>query len=264
MLTSILPAQEGWEVGGWAGASNYFGDLNTNYRFNDTKLAGGIIARYNFNNRLSLKFGGNFGQIAADDKKSTNNYERVRNLNFKSNILEGMTAFEFNFLPYVHGSRDEFFTPYVFAGASIFSFNPKGGRDTDADGSYDEWAELQILGTEGQFQGEEYFTVAASFVYGLGFKIDVSPEWSLNIAVSSRSLFTDYLDDVSTSYPDMGDLENLRGNDAVFFSDRSPEVFPEPIGILGRQRGDSTTNDFFAFFQVGIVRYFGGVKCPTP
>ena len=33
--------------------------------------------------------------------------------------------FEFNFLPYIHGSRDYFFTPYLFAGFSVFSFNPK-------------------------------------------------------------------------------------------------------------------------------------------
>jgi len=28
-------AQKGWELGGWIGASNYFGDLNTNFRIND-------------------------------------------------------------------------------------------------------------------------------------------------------------------------------------------------------------------------------------
>ncbi len=264
LLTSLSFAQQGWEAGGWLGVSNYYGDLNTNYRFDDVNLAGGIIARYNFNNRISLKFGGNYGRVAADDKKSTNNYEKVRNLNFRSDILEGMAALEINFLPYTHGSRDEFFTPYIFFGASVFNFNPEGGRDTDGDGEYDEWLELQILGTEGQFQGEEYFTVSGAFVYGLGFKVDVSTEWSLNVAVSSRALFTDYLDDVSTTYPDMGDLENLRGADAVFFSDRSSEVAGESIGILGRQRGNSTTNDFYAFFQVGIVRYFGDIKCPTP
>ena len=34
-------AQYGWEAGGWAGVSYYFGDLNTNFRLNRQALAGG-------------------------------------------------------------------------------------------------------------------------------------------------------------------------------------------------------------------------------
>ena len=34
-----------------------------------------------------------------------------------------------------------------------------------------------------------------------------SYEWSFEFEISARKLFTDYLDDVSTAYPDIDDLE---------------------------------------------------------
>ena len=43
----------GWEAGGQIGVSNYFGDLNTNWRLDRMHLAGGLNARYNFNDRLA-------------------------------------------------------------------------------------------------------------------------------------------------------------------------------------------------------------------
>ncbi len=268
LISFTSQAQQGWEVGGWVGASHYLGDLNTSYDLTHPKLAGGAIIRYNFNERLCLRFGANYGSVIADDKWSSNNFEKARNLNFKSHILEGLAQFEFNFLPYIHGSRDKFYTPYLFGGFSIFSFKPLAGQDTTGDGEYDNWVELQPLGTEGQFQGEEYFTVQPAFVYGFGFKIDLTVDWSVNVELSSRALFTDYLDDVSTRYPDMDDLESLRGPLAVEFSDRSGELGPTGdagtfnIGEFGRQRGNSQNNDMFAYLGVGIVYYFGSIKCP--
>ncbi|MCB0553559.1 MAG: hypothetical protein KDD02_08415 [Phaeodactylibacter sp.] len=251
-------AQKGWEAGGWLGATYYFGDLNTNYDLSTPGLAGGIITRYNFNNRLCLKMGANYGKVMADDARSDNAYERARNLSFESNILEGVFQFEFNFLPYNHGSKDEFFTPYVFAGFNVFHFNPKAEYQG-------ELVELRPLGTEGQFKGEEYYSVNGGWVYGLGMKLDLSYELSLNFELSARSLFTDYLDDVSTVYPDKGDLRRSRGDLAVALSDRSielPGVEDSQIGRKGTQRGNSNNNDSFVMLGVGLVYYFGDIECP--
>ncbi len=255
---SSVQAQMGWEAGGWLGTSNYFGDLNTSFRFNRLGLAGGLVGRYNFNTRICLKFSANYGSVSAYDSDSDNSFEQTRNLHFKSNIFDGTAQFEFNFLEYVHGSKDKFFTPYLFAGLSVFHFNPKAELD-------DEWIALQPLGTEGQFRGEEYSTVQGALAYGVGLKLDLSYEWSLNFEISSRRLFTDYLDDVSTVYPDMDDLESLRGEQAVLLSDRSV-IGPNeiPIGQPGRQRGNSNVNDIYIFAGVSLVYYFGDIRCPYP
>lgn len=254
-----LAAQRGWEAGGWLGASYYFGDLNTNYNLSMPGLAGGIIGRFNFNDRICVKFSGNMGQVMGDDAVSKNSFERARNLSFRSRIIEGAAQLEFNFLPYRHGSRDEFFTPYLFGGLNVFHFNPKAEYQG-------QWVELRPLGTEGQFKGDEYYSVNAGLVYGFGFKIDLSYEWSLNIEVGARTLFTDYLDDVSGFYPDNDDLRRARGNMAADLSDRSiviPGVNEGKIGQAGRQRGSTTISDSYVLLGIGVVYYFGDLKCPS-
>ena len=253
-----LNAQKGWEAGGWIGGSHYFGDLNTNFRLSNPGLAGGLIARYNFDDRICLKFSGNIAQVSADDADSNNQFERARNLSFRSLIYEGAAQLEFNFLPYVHGSNDEYYTPYLFGGFSVTNFNP----EAQLDGT---WYELRPLGTEGQFRGEEYYSVTGAFAFGGGFKIDLSYELSLNFEIAGRYLFSDYLDDVSKTYPDKDDLEGLRGPLAVEFSDRSlliPGVNDGEIGAEGRQRGSNQSNDSYYMIGVGIVYYFGDLKCP--
>ncbi len=261
LLITLLPmasfAQQGWEVGGWLGVSHYFGDLNTRFDVLHPGPAGGAIARYNFNKRLCLRFGANYGYVGANDANSKNSFEQRRNLSFNSHIFEGAATFEFNFMPYTHGSRDEFFTPYLFGGFSVFHYNPKAKHNG-------EWIKLQQMGTEGQFKGEEYFLTQPALVYGLGIKWDLTPEWSMNVELNARYLFTDYLDDVSTVYPEMDDLEALRGELAVMMSDRSiPDAEGILIGQPGRQRGDDSNNDYFTFFGIGVVRYFGKLKCPS-
>ncbi|MCB9082638.1 MAG: hypothetical protein H6555_13115 [Lewinellaceae bacterium] len=254
-----LWGQRGWELGGWLGASHYFGDLNTSYSLRSPHLAGGVVARFNFNNRVCVKFSGNYGEVSADDALSNNVYERARNLSFRSSIIDGAAQIEFNFLPYTHGSRDEYFTPYLFGGFSAFAFNPQAQYQG-------EWVDLRPLGTEGQFRGEEYYTVSGTFVYGIGLKFDVTPRWSVNLEFSARNAFTDHLDDVSTVYADSRDLLRQRGPIAVALADRSldvPGVDNSQLGRPGSQRGNANNKDHFAFLQAGMVYYFGSLRCPT-
>lgn len=260
LFSSIgLWGQEGWEVGGWLGVSHYFGDLNTNFRLGDPGYAGGVVARYNFNKRLCFKLSGNYGNISAQDADSENLFERARNLSFRSTVVDGTAQMEFNFLTYTHGSKDEFFTPYLLAGFTVFYFNPQA----EYNGT---WVDLRPLGTEGQFRGEEYYTTQFGLAYGMGLKIDLSYRWSLNLELSARHLFTDYLDDVSTVYADKDDLEKLRGDVAVALSDRSlllPGINEDgALSQPGRQRGNSVTKDAYAFLGLGLVYYFGDLKCP--
>lgn len=258
LLAQMAIAQKGWEAGGWLGVSYYFGDLNTNYSLDRPGFAGGGIARYNFNNRIAAKMSVNYGKISAEDANSRNAFERARNLSFESTIVDGAFQLEFNFLPYTHGSKDEYYTPYLFAGFSAFYFNPKA----ELDGTL---YELRPLGTEGQFKGEEYYTVNGAFVYGIGFKVDLSYEWSLNFELSGRQTFTDYVDDVSTVYTDIDDLLKARGEIAAQLADRSidiPGVNNSQIGVEGTQRGNSNNKDALIFLQVGLLYYFGDLRCP--
>lgn len=259
-LVAYFPlfAQKGWEAGLWLGGSHYFGDLNTSYDLGMPGPSGGILARYNFNNRVCLKFSANAGSVKADDARSENPYEKARNLNFTSSLLDGSAQIEFNFLPFVHGSKQEFFSPYLFGGFSAVYFNPM----TEYNG---EMMELRPLGTEGQFKGEEYYSISGALLYGFGLKISLNYEWSINIELGGRSLFTDYLDDVSTVYPRKSDLLKQRGEVSVALSDRTLDIpgVDSNLGEFGTQRGNSNTKDQFIMLGVGIVYYFGDLECPA-
>lgn len=267
LFVSGLQAQAGGEFGGFAGVAHYFGDLNTDFALKDPGYAVGIIGRYNFNERTAIKLTGSIAQVSAYDFDSNNTFEQRRNLDFQSRILDVSAQFEFNFLPFVHGSNSEFFSPYLFAGFSVTHFNPQTEvcnssitTPVSQCNGGTSLVDLRPLGTEGQFKGEEYYTVAGGLAFGAGFKVSLNYEWSINVELSGRRLFTDYLDDVSTTYTDVDDLQNLRGPLAVALSDRSSPA----IGGVNRQRGSSKTKDAFGMLTVGIVYYFGDLKCPTP
>lgn len=242
----------GWELGGWVGGSNYFGDLNTEWRVNRTHLAGGAAARYNFNDRIAVRLGASYAKISGYDSDSGNPFEQRRNLQFRSNIGDVTAQMEFNFLPYIHGHRDYYFTPYIFLGPSFYFFNPKA----DLNG---KTYNLREYGTEGQFRGNEYKTSQGAIAYGMGFKIDLSYRWSINGELSARRLFTDYIDDVSGTYADIRDIRAQRGDVGAALADRSGEP---AIGVEGRQRGNGKKNDAFVLIGVGVQYYFGYIRCP--
>jgi len=251
-------AQRGWEAGVGVGVAHYFGDLNTEFNLAEPGLSVSGIARYNFNHRLALKFAGSYGQVMADDADSRNIYEQARNLNFESDIWDAAVQFEFNFMHYEHGSKDAFFSPYLFGGFNVFYFNPTTMHEGDV-------VELQPLGTEGQFRGEEYSRADLGLVYGGGIKVSVDYRWSLNLEISARRLYTDYLDDVSTVYADPDVLEDFRGPLAAELADRSiavPGVNPEDVGRPGRQRGNAKPTDSYVFTRVSVLYYFGDLRCP--
>lgn len=253
----ILKAQKGFEVGAWAGVAHYFGDLNNLYRINEPGLAGGLIGRYNYDTRLSTRLQLNYLRIRGNDSKSSNAFDLRRNLSFYSNIIEIAPAMEINFLTLKHGSRDNFISPYMYAGFSVFYFSPKAKYNGQT-------ISLRALGTEGQLPGQEYKEISSSWLIGGGVKMDLNAIWSINVDLGYRAAATDYLDDVSGFYPDYTELANNRGLLAVDLSDRSvagPDV--QKIGLSGTQRGDSKESDAFLSLGINLVYYFGKLRCPA-
>lgn len=250
--STIVSGQKGWEVGGWLGSSFYYGDLNNEINLKSPGLAGGLLTKWNYNSRLSARGSINYGRISANDANSNNNFDVNRNLNFYSDVFDLTGGFEFNFFEHVRGSKFETYTPYVFLGASIFHFNPK----TELDGvtySLQEW------GTEGQDIGEEYLRISTGITLGGGFKYDIASDITLSVEYTTRRVFTDFIDDVSTTFPDFNTLEAVRGPIAVQLSDRA---LIDGIGIEGRQRGNSTDNDYYSFISFSITKFFGRLECP--
>jgi hypothetical protein len=239
------------EVGLFFGAANYKGELSPHLFNKDfIHFAMGGFYRHNWNRHWSYNFELNYGRISGDDALAETGFERNRNLSFYSDIIEFSPLIEFNFFPYETGNSEFPFTPYLFTGISVLRFNPKttyNGNDV----------ELQPLGTEGQgLNGTSlYNRVVLAIPIGGGLKIDLG-KFGLGIEVGTRRTYTDYLDDVSTVYPDQLKLTAARGPLAAALSDRSlnksDTSTPLPT-VTGKQRGNSKDNDWYVF--AGITMY---------
>ncbi|MGE5357361.1 MAG: DUF6089 family protein [Deltaproteobacteria bacterium] len=252
IFSGKLWSQDGFELGGWIGISNYYGDLNTDHSLSKPGLAAGINYRLLFNDRLAYKASLSIGSLRGDDKNSTNPFERDRNLSFKSPVYDLTNQIEFNFIPYIHGTKTDYFSPYILLGLNIFYYEPK----TELNGiTYS----LREFGTEGQALGEEYFQFSSGLTTGGGLKWDINHKLSINIEGSYRFVFTDYLDDVSTTYPNIGELRSIRGEEGVKLSDRSG--IPG-FATQGKQRGNSRDKDKFSFIGLSLMYYFGRLDCP--
>ncbi|MBO4653922.1 MAG: outer membrane beta-barrel protein [Bacteroidales bacterium] len=235
------------EIGAMVGTSFYLGDLNPRTVFGMPQLAGGIIYRYNFSPRWAIRANVLFAKVAGDDAITNKHYER--NLSFTSPITEIAVQGELNFFRLYHERGKNFFSPYLFGGIALFSFNPQAA---DVDGTvYD----LQPLGTEGQgFEGERkhYSLCNVAIPFGLGFRFNFAKYISLGFEWGMRFTFTDYLDDVSGNYYDNQLLKENRGSAVARLADKS-----ENVHAAGTGRGNSTTKDFYSFAGVVLTVRFG-------
>lgn len=240
------------EFGILGGTGYYIGDLN-NTHFNNIRASGGITFRKNFDRRFSFKSSALYTNVYADDANSSDDINKNRNLHFKSDVIELSGQVEFNFLPYETGNALYPFTPFVFTGVSLFNFNPR------AEASDGQWYALQELGTEGQGttafpNRKKYALTQLSIPFGGGFKIGVSDDVNIIIEYGLRKTFTDYLDDVSTTY---AGLPSEFDNVTIELSDRSLDG-PQQAGIA---RGDETNKDWYSFAGVTLsFRLKGNTK----
>ena len=76
---------------------------------------------------------------------------------------------------------------------------------------------------------------------------------TLSAEYGFRKSWTDYIDDVSTTYVDNAQLTYVAGELAAGLADRSGEVEPGYVNAAGIKRGDDSLDDWFAYFNVNIT-----------
>jgi len=230
----------------FAGISNYQGDLQPKrFTFEQGNLALGVGGLYELSEKLYLRGNVTFGKIKGDDKKSFTN--STRNLNFASNVLDVHLGLEYDVL----NSYDRSLVPFVFAGVSIFNFSPYTFDTTGRK------VALQPLGTEGQgfFQGrEKYGLTQLSLPFGGGLKLALSENVRVRFEIGFRKTFTDYLDDVSSTYADRAQLLVNNGQRAVDLAFRGDELKGSTLAYpaVGAQRGNAGNKDLYYFAGIGI------------
>lgn len=260
LFLSLQGYAQRFEIGGWAGISNYYGDINTKLTFKMTRPAGGFFVRNNLGERFSFKHGASITLLEARDDNYSDPRKIQRNLSFRTTLLDLSTQLEFNFFEYNKLNPRKWYTPYITIGFSAFVFNPRANLNG-------VWFELQPIGTEGQndpfYTGRErYRLVNFAIPIGGGMKFSVSKHWNIGFEIGFRRTFTDYLDDISTTY--VSELSLPQGNAvAILLADRSAEV-GQKSGVPGYQRGTSPKSDSYMFTAITFSYTFLSQYCPKP
>ncbi len=255
--------QEG-EFGIGIGAGHYFGDLNTRANVNRPKVAASVFFRKNLGNYIAVRIGASFAQLGYSDKYNSYNKQMfTRNLSFNSRVWELSLQGDFNFFRFMPGEPDYSFTPYITLGGGVFTYDPYAYLK-------DEKILLRPLNTEGQGSTlypdrKPYSSMAISIPFGGGIKYSFNERINICFEVLHRFTNTDYLDDVSKTYVDPAVFPpNPDGSasNAFLLSDRSYEL-GTPIGIPGRQRGNSKQKDQFVTAMFHVTFNLQSYKCPT-
>ena len=237
------------EIGLLLGTSYYLGDLNTTH-FNQPSVAAGLIIRRNIDKRFVYKAEAMYLNLRSDDNNPFNIRESIdttiKGLHFRSPVYELSAQLEFNFLPYQPGNPLYTWTPFIYTGASLFYYNP------EAENKNGQWVSLQELGTEGQGttafpERDKYSLIQFAIPMGAGIKLAINESFNIILEYGVRKTFTDYLDDVSTTFV---------GGNSVYPIEMSPEAqeMSDPIGVHLKddQRGDPEKNDWYSFAGVTL------------
>ncbi|MGQ0827225.1 MAG: DUF6089 family protein [Bacteroidota bacterium] len=217
-------AQYNWDIGFHAGASNYLGEMGgksgtrrnfvSDMKISKTQFALGGFARYKFGPLISAKVGLNWIRIGGADNASTNPGRVGRNLSFRNDLIEleltGQVFFlEIPDLGHTYRYRNDF-KMYAFGGVAGFYHSPKAHY-------MGKWVALRPLKTE----GISYKSVVVSIPLGIGLFFTLEKRHRIGWEFNWRTTFTDYLDDVSSFYPDPATLSSA---EAVALSNRRGEL----------------------------------------
>ena len=153
------------DIGIIGGPSYYLGDINHSRHFYSVSPAGGLIYRYNFNARNSVRFHGIFVMLKGDPADFEQPYPNSTTEAFTTNLVELGITTEFNFMPYeTTNIRRDRYTPYV-AGGMGYAF---------------------VLGGEPTLN----LSFAGGFKYNFTRRMSAGVEWSF------RKTFSDMIDNV--------------------------------------------------------------------
>lgn len=247
------------DLGGNQGTGTRFiKDLN----ISTINLAKGVYAAVYPTEWLGFRFAINQGKLEGydsliKDKGGRELSRKKRNLQFQSPLWEVYGAIEIYptvFIERYDGLQGKL-RPYGIIGFGAFKFNPKGKYY--APNGTASWVDLKPLRLEGQGMAEypdrkEYKLMSWEIPIGAGFKYYLKDNFFVGLEIMHRKSFTDYVDDVSTTYIDNSLFANYltpqqaaMANQLYFRQGFTPTGGVSRIPRDGEQRGNPKQNDSF-------------------
>jgi opacity protein-like surface antigen len=251
-ITHTVFAQR-FHIGVYGGVAAYNGDLTDKiFPKKVTNGALGITANYELTDNIMLRGGYTYAVVGGADRFSSDAESRARNLAFETALSEFSLVGEY----YLLSLYDKRISPYAYAGLAAYHFNPYAYNGTT------QKIYLKPLSTEGQGlpgypDKKPYNLTQFAIPFGGGVKFAVTDNLRIGLEVGFRKLFTDYLDDVSTTYADPVDLLAARGQLAVDMSYRGDDVGNPTYPAKGAGRGGPNHNDTYYFTGLHLTYRLG-------
>ena len=254
LLTLFFPltifAQKQVNLTLFGGFANYSGDLQEKrFTLDQSHAAFGAGLSYEIIPKVLIRGAFTFSKLSGDDKFSSKELNRRRNLNFTSVLYDASVVADYS----LFDLTDKRVTPYAFAGVAMFGFNPY-----TLDSLGDKYF-LKNLSTEGQGLLEypdrkKYKNVQFAIPFGIGVRFRITDNAYLGYEIGLRKTFTDYIDDVSKTYVDEALLASNRGAKAVELAFRSNELkdVSLPYPDDGTIRGGSKYKDWYYFSGITL------------
>lgn len=182
------------ELGFGIGTFNYTGELVRTYNFKYSRPAATVFYRSNLSKVVSFRVAITGGQLSASEKP-VDAFATQRAASFDLFLLEASTGLEYHFLNWRDSKRFVRFTPYLFAGAGLFSISGNAQKSA------------------------EYSNVQAVIPFGGGVKYVYNPKWYFSLEFGIRKTFFDYLDNISAGDPRYKNYQygNPNDNDNYYF-----------------------------------------------
>jgi hypothetical protein len=245
------------------GATQFTGDLGGRNRigtdfslvdidFPATSFGGVIGFRYRFHPYFATSSTLNIGMLKGNDALTNEVVRNSRNLQFRTMIYEYSQRLEFILfanekfgaryrIPGRNAAKNRNERVYLFTGAGICYFNP----EAQYNGS---WVKLDPLNTEGQgLPGGaiETLPISMTIPFGIGLRMGIGQMLRIGIEASYVKTFSDYIDDVSTTYYD----PSLLGSEAAAYLS-NPAASNVVWFAPGQQRGDKNKD---AYYYLNVV-----------
>ena len=240
----MIVCSQNFHLSARLGMANYQGDLKAKaLSMSKSKLFLSLGARYDLTEHIIARSYISMTSLQAHDKDGTESM-KLRNLSFKTKILEWEAGAQYNFF----NLNDRWWTPYVYAGFGFFRYKPYT-NDENGEKTY-----LKPLSTEGQgfLPGSKEYKLTQLFIpLGLGAEYALNEDMRVGLEFGYRKLFTDYLDDVSNVYVDEAALLAARGQKAVDLAYRGDEVGVGHYPAANTTRGNPDNKD--GYYYVGVT-----------
>lgn len=202
-LTFQLSQAQTYEIGVFAGGSNFIGDVGSSKYISPNQPAIGGIFKWNRSSRHSFRFSLIYSELEADDNKSDDPRREERGYKFNNSIIEASLGIEFTFLDFNLHSRKTNSTPYLYTGITA--------------AKHDNFH----FSLSGDLKDDDTSSIAFAIPMVLGYKHQIAENLILAGEIGARYTFSDELDG---SVPDSKEFSeelsfgNINNNDWYVFT----------------------------------------------